>query len=67
MLVKRDIHALAAKVSFAFRIGFVRFDLDDAVVVHVDFQTAVLRAQNTAGFMQDTHICSFRPECNRML
>jgi len=51
MLMKRDIHALAAEVSFTFRIGFIRFDLDDTVVVHFDFQTAVLRAQNASGFV----------------
>jgi len=61
VLVIGDVQALAADVAFAFGIGFVRPDFDDAVIFDFDDETAVLCAQDAAGFEKDAHGCFLSP------
>jgi len=56
VLVIGDVQTLAADIPFAFGVGFVASNFDDAVVFHFDFQTAVLRAEDTAGFKYFSHV-----------
>lgn len=44
MLVIGDVQALAAGVSFTFRIGLVGFHFDDLVVFDFHLQPAILGA-----------------------
>ena len=59
MLMISDVHALTAEIALAFDIGLIRLHFDNAVVFRFHFQTAVLRTEDTAGFMNRSHLCSF--------
>ena len=61
VLVISYIHTFTADITFAFGVGFIRPYLHHAVIFHFDIQAAILRAKDTAGFMNLSHNCSFSP------
>ncbi len=61
VLMIGDMQTLAADIAFAFYICLVALHFNDAVRFHLDFQAAILCAEDTAGFMNLSHNCSFSP------
>ncbi len=58
VLVVSDVHPFTADVPFAANVALVTPHLNNSVVLHLNFQTAVLRTKDTGGLVNSFH-CLF--------